>query len=249
MTNKKYFISFGNERFIKSRERITKEAEQLEIFNECKYFDESVINSSYFKNITSKCKRKDAGRGYWWWLWKPYIIYNKLKDIDDGDILFYCDSGMTIFKGTSVKTKFENIFNLVSNKEQCPSGIVTFITTGNPDNRLEYMYTKGDTLKHFNVENDKNITHTQQIQAGIICCVKSELSLKIIEKWYNTGYEFPELFSGDPRFYTSIYNFPNINGFIDHRHDQSVWSILCKLNNVNVLTHDKNPIHQTHYRC
>ena len=36
--------------------------------------------------------------------------------------------------------------------------------------------------------------------------------------------------------------------FRDHRHDQSIWSILCKLNNVNILTHDKNPIHQTHYR-
>jgi hypothetical protein len=57
-----------------------------------------------------------------------------------------------------------------------------------------------------------------------------------------------ELFIGDRRFSKIINTEAQYPEFKAHRHDQSVWSILCKLNKVNILTHDKNPMTQCHRR-
>ena len=32
-------------------------------------------------------------RGYGFWLWKPYLINNKLQDLSNNDVLCYVDSG------------------------------------------------------------------------------------------------------------------------------------------------------------
>jgi len=34
-----------------------------------------------------------AARGSGYWAWKPFIIFKKLREIPDGDIVFYCDVG------------------------------------------------------------------------------------------------------------------------------------------------------------
>ena len=103
--------------------------------------------------------------------------------------------------------------------------------------------------KHFNITKDSHIINSQQIQAGIIFIKKNNYSLNITKQWYEKAINNPELFVGDNRFIINKIDTNNQHDkFRDHRHDQSIWSILCKLNNVNILTHDKNPIHQTHYR-
>mgnify|MGYP004188382853 FL=1 len=100
---------------------------------------------------------------------------------------------------------------------------------------------------HFNVCKDESITHTQQVQAGVHTILKCDKSIKIIEEWFELTKTNPEFFIGDNRF-CKFDKMVQFKGFRDHRHDQSVWSILCKLNNVNILKHDLNPIHQSHIR-
>lgn len=65
----KYFLSFGNERFIKSRERIKKEARSL-TQNEKELFDnyiietQDIINEKEFKCVIDKIpKTLGTGRG------------------------------------------------------------------------------------------------------------------------------------------------------------------------------------------
>ena len=57
----------------------------------------------------------------------------------------------------------------------------------------------------------------------------------------------PELFVGDLRVFPNTKR-TQMNGFRDHRQDQSIWSVHTKLNKVTVLGHNKNPMMQTHYR-
>jgi len=40
----------------------------------------------------------DYGRGAGLWLWKPYIILDALSKIEEGEWLFYCDSGTVIIR-------------------------------------------------------------------------------------------------------------------------------------------------------
>lgn len=57
-----------------------------------------------------------------------------------------------------------------------------------------------------------------------------------------------ELFIGDRRFSKIINTEAQYPEFKAHRPDQSVWSILCKLNKINILSHDNNPMIQCHMR-
>jgi hypothetical protein len=250
---KKRFLSFGNEKFIKSRQRILNEAMELkydgkQLFDSFKIETEDIINDTEYSKVIDKIPNAlSSGRGYYWWTWKPYIIYKNLCEMNDGDILFYCDAGMTIFNNNNTINKFIELFELVSNYDKCKTGIATFITTGNKEKRIEYMYNTLSVFEHFNVENNKNITHTQQIQAGVNIIFKSNKSMEIIYKFYETVLNYPELVICDrrvyPKFHTKL-----MDGFIDHRHDQSIWSVLVKINDCTILTHNKNPIYQTHCR-
>ena len=241
---KKYFICFGNKRFIKSRDRIIKEAKQIDIFDEYIQETEEVCNEEPYKTVVDKMK---PGRGFYWYSWKPYIIYKALNKLKDGDILFYCDSGMKIQNNDNVKNKFNKLIDLVSDKEKCSTGIATFITTGPKKHRKEFQYNLVQVFEHFNVLDNKDITHTQQVQAGVSIFYKCDKSMDIVKTWFNTCVTNPELFIGDRRF-CNLNKKTQIHGFKDHRHDQSIWSILCKIHGVNILQHNLNPIQQFHFR-
>lgn len=246
----KQFLSFGNERFIKSRKRMKEEAEKIGLFDNVIVETETICEEEPFKTISNKIDKKwGTGRGFYWYMWKPYIIDKTLSKLNNDDILFYNDCGMQIFpERLDVVNKFKHLFELVQNKEVCPSGIATFITQGSLNERKEYMYNLVQIFKHFNVEKDESITHTQQCQAGVIIIRKCEESVKIIKNWFNLALENPEYFVGDKRVHDKYKKEVQFKGFRDHRHDQSVWSVLCKLNNVNILQHNLNPIYQTRKR-
>lgn len=243
----KYFLSFGNKKFISSRNRIKKEAENLNLFDKITIEDENICNEEIFINILKKINKPNLSlyRGFGWYIWKPYIIYKQLLSMKNDDILLYCDAGMTLLQN---KQKYLHLFDLVNDTQKCPSGIATFITTGPKEERLEYMYNLVQIFKYFNIENDKDITHTQQCQAGIIIIKKCQQSIKIIKEWFDISNTNPEYFIGDPRFCYMDKTIKQIQGFKDHRHDQSVWSVLSKINNVNILPHNLNPIYQSHIR-
>jgi hypothetical protein len=248
--NKKYFLSFGNKRFINSRNRILQDAKQINIFDNYVIETEEICNEQPYKDVIkniSNSNKGNIGRGFYWYTWKPYIIYKTLSKLNNGDILFYCDSGMKINNNVDVKKKFGDLFDLVSNKDKCPTGISTFITTGHKNQREEYMYNLVQVFEHFNVLNKKEITHTQQIQAGVSIFYKCEKSMQIMEEWFQLSLSNPEYFIGDSRF-CNLEKKNQIPGYRDHRHDQSIWSILCKIHKVNILQHNVNPIYQTHYR-
>ena len=244
---RKRLISFGNERFKKSRERIINEANKIGIFDECICEKENILEEDGFKEVITKLSISGTGRGYYWYMWKPYIIHKHLKDLSDGEILFYCDSGMMIPNTNTTKFKFINMFNLVCDISLCPTGIATFITTGPEKDRIEKQFTLLQTLKCLGVENNEDIINSQQCQAGVTMIYKCEKSVEIVEKWYNFILTNPEIFIGDYR-YCKMERMNQCPDFKDHRHDQSVWSILCKLYGVTILTHDKNPMYQSHAR-
>lgn len=246
---KKTFLSFGNEKFKKSRVRIAEEAKSLNIFDNINIQTEEICNEEPYKSVICNItKNKNyEGRGFYWYTWKPYIIYKTLKTLEEGDILFYCDSGMTIFNSQNTLQQFQYLFDTVQNKEKCPSSIITFITTGPPKERLEFMYNIVQVFKYFKVENNDDIIKTQQCQAGISVFLKCDTSMKIVEEWFKLSRTNPEYFCGDDRF-CDLKKDKQMPGFRDHRHDQSIWSILCKINNVTICNHNNNPIYQSHRR-
>ncbi len=154
------------------------------------------------------CKR---GAGYW--LWKPYVISKTLNEINDGDYLFYADAGSVYVR---------NISSLIDLMELRGDSIVVFDQA-----YIEKDWTKRDTFILLNCDN-KNYSDTSQRMATFFVAKKTERTMQFVEEWLHL--------CEDARVLTDKINTlgkENYSGFIDHRHDQSVLSLLSKRNNIS----------------
>tara|TARA_Y100000287_G_C14165083_1_gene326790 strand:+ start:231 stop:1010 length:780 start_codon:yes stop_codon:yes gene_type:complete len=215
------FVTYGNEKFKKSRERIVNEAKQLDLFTDCIMETEDVFNDREFKEQLTNERFKQvatSNKGGGYWLWKPYIIHKHLSNLNEGDILVYSDAGCQITNDTNTINSFNEIFDKIKNSH------TNMVLNKLPNEYTEKHWTKGDVLDYYNVYNKDNISDTLQLEGGRIVLIKNKETMDIINQWWNTAKNRPELFDD------SQSRLPNKDGFIDHRHDQSNISILCKLN-------------------
>ena len=224
-TNQKiYFITYGNKKFEKSRNRIVKEAYKTKLFTKCKYFSENIVDDDEIqislknKNF-SKVFNSKRGGGYW--IWKPYIIYKMLKKINENDIIVYSDAGCTIPNNKYVKDKLKEYLDIINKSKK---GLIAF---KNPHKESEW--TKGDIFKHFKCLDNKDMYDSNQFTANRIILKKNNNSVRIIKSWWDVAKTHPLLFND------SISKVPNFNDFIENRHDQSIFSIICKMSDVEII--------------
>jgi hypothetical protein len=157
-----------------------------------------------FKKTYNKHFNNVRGGGYW--LWKPYFILKTLDTLNDGDVLAYCDAG-ACFKDT-----------ILPYIEKMKGSIMLFT----PNTFwIEEEWTKMDILLHLNVENNKSILKSCQIESGFILLKKSDISYAFIKEWLEICKDY-HLISDEPTI------IPNAWGFKENRHDQSLLSILGK---------------------
>lgn len=151
-------------------------------------------NQNHFKNK----------RGGGFWVWKPYVILKALETIQEGDYLFYCDSG-SVFK--------RNLHGLISciNPDQY---IVSFELP-----YLEKEYTKRLTFEELDC-NYREYKDTFQRMSGFILIKKCSASIDLLSKWL--------FFSEKIQLINDIRGEENHDHFINHRHDQSIFSLLIK---------------------
>lgn len=203
---------------MQSRSRIIKEAKKLEYFDKCIMETEDIENDPEFRNELknnanfNNVYNTEKGGGYW--LWKPYIIYKNLKLLDSNDILIYADAGCTIPNNEDTKSKLQEY---ICNINLSDKSVFSF-----RNKQIESKWTKGDIFDYFNTTDNEKIYNTYQFTASRIIVKKNEHSSKIIEKWWSMAKENPFLFSDKP---STVKNF---NNFVENRHDQSIWSLICK---------------------
>ena len=148
-------------------------------------------------------------RGYGYWQWKPFIILNHLREIDDNEILFYIDGrSQVIDKRIPWLDSLENVdFDIA-------------ISGG----FKEFQYSSYPLLQHFNVINQYELLNTKQYFATFLLIRKNKKTTTLISQWLNNLLKFPEIFR-DSENLSSL----KLDGFIANRHDQSALSILIKL--------------------
>ncbi len=228
--SKKYFCSFADKRLHRSLRRISMQASEMNLYDKIYVFDENSLDTD-FKQSFSKYLRPGV-RGFGFWSWKPQIILQVLEKMENGDLLQYTDSGCHL--NPNGQKRLLDYFEMT---EKSDSGILAFRSKSYQEKSssdlnpiiLEYQYTKGDVIQHFGVVGNKNITHTPQFQGGIIFIRKDDSTITFVKKWLSAITTDFNLIDDSPSVY------PNFAGFIENRHDQSVFSILCKLSNVSYL--------------
>jgi len=206
---KRIFMTFADTHMSKTLERIRKEAEESDFFDEILIFTEKNFEPEYslkYSDFISTHKR-----GYGYWIWKSHLIHRQLLKMNHGDCLIYLDSGCEVNKGG--RTRFQEYLKMANKSEL---GIVAF-STGLPEKK----YSKGDLIDYMNVRNNP-ILDTAQIMGGLlIFCCKDE-SISLVQRWEQIVHSKLNLVDD------SASVSPNDSAFVENRHDQSVLSILVK---------------------
>jgi len=211
----KLLVSYANnEYFYRAQHKLVESAK--------KYFDAHAsftpdLLDDEFKVKNNHILSQKRGAGYW--LWKPYIIYTCLKKVKDGDYVFYVDSGNTVINDP------EPLFKLVDKEE---SGIFLFENRdGSQSDKemqgkvwLNYLYTKYDCFKLMGCLDEKYVKG-EQVDGCYILVKKNPFVLKFFEE-YIAYCENENILTDKPNEHGE-----NFKGFRDHRHDQSVLSLLA----------------------
>lgn len=203
----KILINYANKIFAHNQKINTKTAWLVGGFDKIIQYSPKDIDQEFYvkyKHILEQAR----GGGYW--LWKPYVIQKALNAANDGDFVFYCDSGSFFL------SSIDPLINLSLIEKQ---DIICFSVGGDA---LESLYTKRDAFILMNCDT-LNYINSLQIMGGYSLWRKSDVSMKFVDEWLK--------YASDERILTDIENEcgeKNYEGFRDHRHDQSIFSLLSK---------------------
>lgn len=213
---KTYFITFGagSDNYYEAGERLKKQAEDINLFDKIIFYtDENLKADEEFWNKHHDFIEKNK-RGYGYWIWKPYIIRKTMNEMNDGDILLYLDCGCEI--DSNKKDEMTDLFEIVK-KDHIFGSFVDVMW-------IEKQFNKMDLLLKLDMLDDKYL-NSKQRQGGAVLYFINDKIRNFVNEWYNLAVE-----------YTNIDDSPshasNFECFVEHRHDQSLFSLLTKKYNI-----------------
>ncbi|MDC0097505.1 hypothetical protein OAI37_02570 [Flavobacteriaceae bacterium] len=207
--NKMVLLNFADKKYSSAQNVSTQTALATNNFDKIISLSPSDFDLA-FKERNAQLLLKKRGVGYW--CWKPTIIKKTiLQNLNEGDFLIYADSG-----GVFVETVIADIKKLIELDQE----ILPYQNT-----TLEKHYTKADLFHHLNCQEDKLVTDTFQRVGGLAIYKVCEKTINFLDQWINLS-EIEYLIDDTPSKFSNDFN------FVEHRHDQSIFSVLSKLNNL-----------------
>jgi hypothetical protein len=163
-------------------------------------------------DMTSSGYWGSGHRGAGYWLWKPWIILDAIKNMGREDVLFYCDAGCRFLRDAGTYLQLCTYSN----------SVVLF--DGGHQN---YKYTKGDCFELMGCTTDEFL-YRNQLTASFQIARRTDFAISFYEEYL--------AYSEDARILTDIPNQirQNYDGFIDHRHDQSILTNLAIKHNIRL---------------
>tara|TARA_Y100001970_G_scaffold192795_1_gene234340 strand:+ start:5120 stop:5986 length:867 start_codon:yes stop_codon:yes gene_type:complete len=231
MNNKIYLCSFASEDLNKSVDRFEFQAKKMNVYSGIKVFRPKDFNPQLLNRVNDIINQKGKYL-YGYAIWKPAIVKSYLMELEDDAILQYSDIGCHLnHKGIE---RLNDYIELVKKNKMLafeygepPETFKKF--NYNFQSTKEYKFTKGDVFSYFNLNENSKIYNSPLIWAGSFFVSKNEYCFKIIKEW-EEACKFLHLLD-DSRSKT-----PNHKEHIGMRGDQSLFSILCKINNVKKLS-------------
>jgi hypothetical protein len=214
--NKIKVLTFATGNFIDSAKKLIAQVNSIGIKDAKLLFDEDL--SKEFKEEHQYLFRHKKGYGYY--IWKPYIIIEELKKLKDDEILVYIDA--TDFPSASffdhVLEHFKTNDMMLVNRGYGPHG----------------LWTKRDTFVLMGCDNEDYWNKTQ-LEAGLICLRNNQFNIDFMNEWFS--------FCKNEQIISNSENqsgLSNLDGFIDHRQDQSILTNLQIKHNLphQRLSHD-----------
>lgn len=155
-----------------------------------------------------------AQRGAGYWLWKPYFIDRLLKQLPLNDTLVYCDSAI-VFMGS-----VQRLLDRMGQAEQ------DILIAGEGFTERQFTHREVFRLMHL---DEPEYTDSPQRFASMLAFRVTAWSRDFAGQWLSFARD-PRLIS-DPADSLGTANDPE---FVDHRHDQSIFSLLSKRHRLEV---------------
>jgi hypothetical protein len=206
-----HFITFGDgsPQTRGAATRLQREASQSGIF--------ATVDSYHLKRILDQYpefwKRHgsfllNAKRGLGYYLWKPFLISTKLGEISEQDFLVYADAGCEIPAGAT-----SELFDLLPTEPAADLSAVPL----EPFHTME-RWTNKCCLTH--LDGAKQYLNRPMIAATFMFFRNTEASRKLAASWL----EWSEF--NDYCCLVDRPGEPESAAFAEHRHDQSIFSLL-----------------------
>lgn len=130
-------------------------------------------------------------KGYGFYIWKPHIIYETLKQMKEGEILLYADAGCHLNAKPKALKRFDEYIGYLSDKD-----IVSFSLN---DTYRARSFIKQDAIQFYYPEmNSINPTY---LMAGVILMRKSNQTMKMIKEWLNLCTQYLLIDDGPSRYF------------------------------------------------
>jgi len=162
-----------------------------------------------FKIAHSAIFKEKRGNGLW--LWKPYFVNKVIDEANDGDIIFYCDSGSFFIR--------------------TPKSVFEYLTDDSPlfvcdIPLIESCWTKPVCFEKMGL-NDILFKEINQIIGTYFCFLVNDFTRSFMKEWlyWCCDYELISPSGLTKHEQTSTYFGTS---FVSHREDQSIFSLLCK---------------------
>jgi hypothetical protein len=210
------FVTFadGNPEMIRAGRRIAEQARSLGIFEEIKVFDGQMLaelNSVYRETFLHNASKE---RGFGFWSWKPLLISTLLEDSKKSltpiSGIFYADAGCEIPVNYFSRRNFKRLL-----LESVSSSVLADTTL-----HEEVKYSKSMVFRA--LDPSYAYAKSNQISATWIAVRLDEIGTSFVGDWVKFCTLNQGLLINDDHLENEH---PD---FVDHRHDQSILSILYK---------------------
>lgn len=172
-----------------------------------------MLRKAGFEDRCKDIKLSERGSGYW--AWKPFIIDAKLRDVPDGDLVFYCDVGRRYpFKELAVPVD-TFLKWMESQRQDVVPGLLI------PWKGPMAMWTKRDAFVLTGMDRQE-VHQSTPIQASFSLWKSGESARSLASDWFSLASR-RALISDD----ASKCGLPELAEFHDHRHDQSLLTLCC----------------------
>ena len=228
--SKVYLCSFASPDLKLSVNRFIKQAHELKFYDEVKVFDWKDLSSEKKKQMKS-IFNKGQKRLYGYGSWKAEIILTYLEKIPKNSILQYSDIGCVFNPNGRGKLKeyiqITDKVNLLAFKYSDPK----FDIKDKYKFQIYYenQYTKADAWEYFNIDDNSDILKREQVWSGTMFFKNNIYAKEILNNW-KKALNVTSLIDD------SSSQKKNHSNFIEHRHDQSIFSLICKKENIFCLS-------------
>lgn len=200
-------ICFTDKKFERTRERYANELKSKNIFDEVIEYKPEDFEEDFM--LKHKDFMNNSAKGYGYYIWKPYVILKTLLSMENDDILVYGDAGNDI-PGT--REDCLNIFNKVFS---ITNGVKVIACKQGWNIRwikFDLYRTMGWKTMYY--------AFKPMAEAARIVFQKNDKTMEFVNEWLQcctTDYHNID---------DSASKIPNLPFFLEHRYDQSVFSIL-----------------------